>query len=107
MKNYSIVLYTKEKLEKEYKEIFLLNEEFVFVDSFLAKNKDNEISFDYLITDNLKVLSDLGAMIDNGFALTNASYQTSIENVYAIGNAINLNKSIIDEIDIILEDIGY
>lgn len=93
MKFYNIAIYTHHSIEINRDDVIILDGSYSLIDSFKAKKDNQEIIFDYLITDSLEALSFLGCIIDNGFALTNSSFQTTIENTFAFGKAINTSIS--------------
>ncbi len=105
MKHYDIAIYSNNKIELSDNNIIYLDSSYELIDSYLARKENEEISFDYLITNSKKTLKDLGAVFDNGFALTNSLLQTTIENTFAFGEIVNLNKGISEELEIILDAI--
>ena len=92
--DYFIAIFTKNKEYLNFikdKNLIILDDDNEIIDSYQAK--DN-IFFDYLITDDLETLRKLNVIIDDNIALTNFDLQTSIENVFAFGKAINSSLSI-------------
>ncbi len=105
MKYYTIAILSNNDINLNLNDAIKLDSTYKIIDTFKATKDDEEIVFDYFISDNLDLLKKLGALTDNKKILTNASFQTTIENTFAFGSAINSKydkdyqlKTIIDTI---------
>ena len=58
------------------------------------------IEFDKLITTD-KLLKN--AMREDGYLITNESFETSFDGYFAIGNAVKSNKSFSEQLEIVLD----
>ena len=107
---YNIAIYTNNSeitnYLKNYHDYIIIDSSYKIIDSYLAKSNNQELSFDYLITDNKEVLETIGVIFDNGYALTNSTFTTTIENTYAFGDIVNSNKTILEQLQIINDAIN-
>ena len=99
---YSIAIYTDSPLNIQDKDIIILHSDFQIIDNYSAKNKDSDLFFDYLITDDISLLKQLEVEFDNNLALVNYDFQTTLENVFAFNKAINSSLSIDEQINKII-----
>ena len=94
--------FTKDSFNNTPFEILFLKEAAIIDNYELIFNNQN-ISFDYLITDSSEYLKKMNIEFDGDCAITNYFLQTSVENVFAIGNANSSKKNITDQFEIIIE----
>ena len=71
-----------------------------FISPFKGSYKDQIIEFDKLITTD-KLLKN--AMREDGYLITNESFETSFDGYFAIGNAVKSNKSFSEQLEIVLD----
>lgn len=100
-----IAVFSKIKFDNNNDDIIYIDDNYEFVDNYMINFNNEKLFFDYIITDNITLLKQCGIIIDNNLALVNNVFQTSIENVYAIGDAVISNKSIPEQFKIIIENI--
>lgn len=72
-------------------------------DTFIVTEDNQNITFDYLIIDDL--ISSIPLLKENKKIITNQFFETSVDNIYAIGE-INSSKTLLeDQIKSIIEHI--
>lgn len=69
--------------------------------NYIINLNDEKITFDYLIIDRL--VSELPILKENKHIITNQFFETSIENIFAIGEINSSNKSLHEQLKIISE----
>lgn len=89
-----------EKLLNEFN--YLIVNDFKFTSYFEGIVNNEVIQFDYLIISE-KIVKNV--ITEDGFIITNESFETSFDNYFAIGKVIKNNKSINDQLDIIINHI--
>lgn len=87
---------------KESYEIIILKKA-QLIDHNTIKSGDEIYNFDYLIVDNLSLVDDLIIEKEHQRAITNYNLQTSIENIFAIGEANNSSRDVLEELNSIFE----
>lgn len=86
-------------------DIIYVDNNYTYIDNYSVGLNNEILYFEYIITDDLKFLNKTNVLIDNNYAITNNVFQTSVDNIYAIGEANN-SKFVIDEqLKIVLENI--
>ena len=75
----------------------------VIIDTNSLKHNNETLYFDYLIIDDLTLVSNLKIRLEHKKALTNYYLETSIERIFAIGKANNSNRDISEELESVLE----
>lgn len=103
-----IAIFSKNKFnikEKITNDVIYIDKNYIYIDNYSVKLNNDILYFEYIITDDLEFLNQTDIIIDNNFALINNVFQTSVENIYAIGSAVNSKFTIDEEINIVLENI--
>lgn len=74
-------------------------------DHFLVNDYtlNNEISFDYIIIENQNCLKNINVLKDDDTVIVNCFFQTNLDHIFFVGKENKSNKTIDEQIDIILE----
>lgn len=73
-----------------------------FVDSNSLFYQDEKYFFDYLIIDNLSLIKNINLEQEYSYVLTNYYQETSINNIFALGNIVKTDRSIKEQLEIII-----
>ena len=73
------------------------------IDGYSLKYDNRIYYFDYLIFDDLKLVKNLNIRLEHKKALTNYYLQTSIENIFAIGDANASVCSSLEDLERVIE----
>lgn len=79
---------------------YLIIDKIELNNTYSCKYNDEIIDFDYLIIDN-KISKKI--MSEDGFVITNNHFETSVDNYFAIGNCVRSDKTVNEQLEIIIE----
>lgn len=85
-----LIIITNKKVKEELLKNFdyiIINNNYELIDTYKLKYNNEEIDFDYIISDRLIY----NLLVEDGYIITNQFYEGSIDNYFIIGP---LNKSI-------------
>lgn len=100
MKHYDILILTSSNIDRNIlKDINYLQ----YPDKLIITNmyETQEMTFNYLITDNILSISNLKPLIEESKVITNVFYETSVDDVFAIGQIVN-NKALNEQLETII-----
>ena len=83
-------------------EIYVINKGNL-IDSNSLEYNNETFYFDYLIFDEMNLVNNLNIRLEHKKALTNYYLQTSLENIFAIGDANNSTRDINEELETVIE----
>lgn len=103
-KNVDILIITNEIIDENLLKDFnyLIVPEFKFNKYFDGQYNNEYIQFDYLIVSE-KIVKNV--MTEDGYIITNESFETSFDNYFAIGRAVKGKKPINEQLNIIINHI--
>lgn len=92
--HYSIIIISNIPIENKFNNSLLINNNNLsIIDENTLKVNNELIYFDYLIL-NINIENSLNLMKDNNKYVTNCFHQTSIDNIFAIGESSSSSKDI-------------
>lgn len=83
----------------------IIQNDWEIIDENSLKHQNKIIYFDYIITDEIRISEYLNLEKEDEKLITNYFLQTSMENIYAIGDANSCLASVSDQLYRIYEDI--
>lgn len=83
----------------------IIQNDWEIIDENSLKHQNKLIYFDYIITDEIRISEYLNLEKEEEKLITNYFLQTSMENIYAIGDANSCLASVSDQLLKIYEDI--
>lgn len=102
--HYDIIIISKEFIEQNTDNFNIL---ILKQGKLINENEiEGNITFDYLITDNLDSLTNIDILIEDNVVICNYFLQTSIDNIFYIGIENKSKKPITEQLKLIIEYIN-
>lgn len=89
---YQIIILTKKEIDINNDNYLVISNSVELVDNLEIKNNNESLSFDYLIFDDINLISNFketNILHENKIPITNFYNATSIENIFFTENIIN------------------
>ena len=97
----TLVIVSKNNINLNHISIdYMIVPEFKITSSYQGIFENEIIDFDYLIISE-KINNHI--MTEDGYIITNDCFETSVDNYFAIGEKVKTNKSIDEQLNIIIE----
>lgn len=107
MKHYSLIVATNQLFFHPILE--QIDHVYLFGTNIISETKAyfmNEwITFDFCIFDSIETFQDINFLKEENVIITNTSFQTNFENFYCIGKLNHSNKTVNEQLDIVLNHI--
>lgn len=100
--DYQVIIISQKYYELPEQITSLILDNCVIVDDNSLLYDDQTYYFDYLIIDDDSLVTNLKLEKDDNFVITNYYQETSANNIFAIGNIVKTNRSLKEQLNIIV-----